>query len=145
MPGHLEIDSASQLHLCGLLVDEQHLHLAAWLAPAQGVLHGALGDGDLLEGLGVHEMRLAAVRIQELHLPGLRVHRAKLLPRPERPVDHVAIKRPAQLRAHERTALSGLYVLEVEDLEDRPVDLYVVSVLELVGTESHIAYLDRCP
>ena len=42
---------------------------------------------------------------------------------------------PAQLRAHERAALAGLDVLELEDLEDRAVDLDVVAVLELVGAD----------
>ena len=58
---------------------------------------------------------------------------AELLARPERPVDHVAVGGPAQLRAHERPALAGLDVLELEDLEDRAVDLDVVAVLELIG------------
>jgi hypothetical protein len=39
----------------------------------------------------------------------------------------------ARLGAHERAALAGLDVLELEDLEDGAVDLDVVSVLELVG------------
>jgi hypothetical protein len=39
---------------------------------------------------------------------------------------------PAQLGAHERAALAGLDVLELEDLEDRAFDLDVAAVLELV-------------
>ena len=95
------------------------------------------GDRDLLEGLGVHEVRVGAVRVQELHLARLRAHGAELLARPERPVDHVAVGGPAQLRAHERPALAGLDVLELEDLEDRALDLDVVAVLELVGADRH--------
>ena len=41
----------------------------------------------------------------------------------------------AQLRAHERPALAGLDVLELDDLEDGPLDLDVVPVLELVGAD----------
>ena len=74
-----------------------------------------------------------AVGVEELHLARLRAHRAELLARAERAVDHVAVRRPAQLRAHERAALARLDVLEVDDLEDRPVDLDVVAVLELIG------------
>ena len=77
-------------------------------------------------------MGVAAVGVEELHLPRLRSHRAKLLPCPERAVDDVSIRSPAQLRAHERAALPRLYVLEVEDLEDGPVYLDVTSVPELV-------------
>ena len=101
--------------------------------PAQRLRESRLGDRDLLEGLGVHEVRVGAVGVEELHLARLGAHRAELLAGAERPVDHVAVGRPAQLRAHERAALAGLDVLELEDLEDRPLDLDVVAVLELVG------------
>ena len=77
-------------------------------------------------------MGVAAVRVEELHLPRLRSHRAKLLSRPEGAVDDVSIRSPTQLRAHERTALPRLHVLEVEDLEHGPVYLDVTSVPELV-------------
>ncbi len=66
--GDLEVDGARQLDVRGLVVDEQHLDLAARLAPAQRVGDRALGDRDLLEGLRVHEVGVAAVRVQELHL-----------------------------------------------------------------------------
>jgi hypothetical protein len=61
------------------------------------------------------------------------VDRPELLTGPERPVDHRAVRRPAQLRAHERATLAGLDVLELEDLEDSAFDLDVIAVLELVG------------
>jgi hypothetical protein len=60
------------------------------------------------------------------------VHGAELLARPEGSVDDISIRGAAQLRAHEGPALAGLDVLEVEDLEDRSIDVDVVSVLELV-------------
>ena len=77
-------------------------------------------------------MRVGAVGVEELHLARLGAHGAELLARAERAVDHVAVGGAAQLRAHERPALAGLDVLELDDLEDRPVDLDVVAVLELV-------------
>ena len=79
-----------------------------------------------------------AVGVEELHLARLGAHRAELLARPERPVDHVAVGGAAQLRAHERPALARLDVLELDDLEDRPVDLDVVAVLELVGAQERL-------
>ena len=74
-----------------------------------------------------------AVGVEELHLARLGADVAELLAGPEGPVDHVPVGGAAQLRAHERPALAGLDVLELDDLVDRPVDLDVVAVLELVG------------
>ena len=65
-------------------------------------------------------------------------HVAELLAGAKRAVDHVAVGSAAQFRAHERSALARLDVLEVDDLEDRPVDLDVVAVLELVGAYRHV-------
>ena len=48
----------------------------------------ALGHRELLEGLRVHEVRVGAVRVEELHLARLGADRAELLARPERAVDH---------------------------------------------------------
>jgi hypothetical protein len=123
----------SRSDVARLVVDEQHVHLAAGGDEAQRVLHGGLGDRDLLEGLGVHEVRVGAVGVQELHRPRLGAHRAELLAGAEGPVDHVSVGGAAQLGAHERAALAGLDVLELEDLEDGAVDLDVVPVFELVG------------
>ena len=91
-----------------------------------------LGDRELLVGLLVHEVRVGAVGVEELHLARLGADRAELLAGAERAVDHRAVGGAAQLRAHERPALAGLDVLELEDLEDRALDLDVVAVLELV-------------
>ena len=80
-------------------------------------------------------MRIAAVRVQELHLARFRADRAELLPGPEGLVDHRAVARPLELGAHERATLAGLDVLELDDLVDDPVDLDVGAVLELVGAD----------
>ena len=82
-------------------------------------------------------MKCASVpsAVEELHLARLGADGAELLPGPEGPVDHGAVGGAAQLGAHERAALAGLDVLEVEDLEDRALDLDVVAVLELVGAD----------
>ena len=81
----------------------------------------------------------------EGHLARLGAHGAELLPRPEGLVDDVPVGRSAQLRAHERPALAGLDVLELEDLEDGPVDLDVVAVLELVGADHRPLSVGRGP
>src|SRR5436190_15189341 len=131
----LQVDRARQLNVGGLLVDEQHIDLAARRASAQRLADAALGHGDLLVGLHVHEVRIAAVGVEELHLARLGAHRAELLPRSERAVDYVAVAGAPELGAHERPALAGLDVLELEHLEDRAVDLDVVAVAKLVGAD----------
>src|SRR3954447_21269828 len=82
-------------------------------------------------------MRVGAVAVEELHLARLGPHRAELLPGAERAVDHGAVARPPQLRAHEGAALARLDVLELADLEDRPLDFDVVAVLELIRGDGH--------
>ena len=76
---------------------------------------------------------LVALGVEELHLARLGAHGAELLAGAERAVDHRAVGGAAQLRAHERAALAGLDVLELDDLVDDAVDVDVVAVLELVG------------
>jgi len=77
-----------------------------------------------------------AVRVEELHLARLGADGAELLPGPEGPVDHRAVIHALELGANERPTLARLYVLELDDLEDRPVHVHVGAVLELVGRES---------
>ena len=80
---------------------------------------------------------LPPLGVEELHLARLGAHRAELLAGAEGAVDHGAVGRAPQLRAHERPALAGLDVLELDDLEDDAVDVDVVAVLELVGVDRH--------
>ena len=77
-----------------------------------------------------------ALGVEELHLARLGAHGAELLAGAEGPVDHRAVGGSPQLRAHERPALAGLDVLELDDLEDDAVDVDVVAVLELVGRDA---------
>jgi hypothetical protein len=56
----------------------------------------------------------------------------ELLPGAERPVDDRAGLERLELRAHERAALAGLHVLELDDAPDGAVDLDVHPVAELV-------------
>ena len=80
-------------------------------------------------------MRVGAVGVEELHLARLGAHGPELLAGAERAVDDVAVAGAPQLRPHERPALAGLDVLELNDLEDRSLDVDVVAVLELVGAD----------
>ena len=80
-------------------------------------------------------MCVGAVPVEELHLARLGPDRAELLARTERLVDHGAVGRPLELRAHESRPLPRLDVLELDDLEDRALDVDVGAVPELVGRD----------
>ena len=77
-------------------------------------------------------MHLGAVVVEVLDVLRLGVHARELLAGPERAVDDCAGPQALELRPNERTALARLDVLELDDLEDRPLDVDVVAVLELV-------------
>src|SRR3954471_6228582 len=130
--GDLELDRGRELEVARVAVDEEHVDGLVRLRPLERVGEGRLRDRHLLVGLGVHEVRVRAVGVEELHLSRLGAHGAELLAGPERAVDDVAVGRAPELRAHERAALARLDVLELEDLEDGAVDLDVVAVLELI-------------
>ena len=136
-PGSVCVTSSStdagELDVGRLVVDVEQVDGLVRLDPLQRLADAGLGDRELLVGLLVHEVRVGAVGVEELHLARLGADRAELLAGAERPVDHRAVGGAAQLRAHERAALAGLDVLELEDLEDGALDLDVVAVLELVG------------
>ena len=130
---HLHVDRARHLHVAGPLVDEEHVDLVVGQHPPHRVADDLARDLDLLVVAAVHEDRRVAGVVEVLHLARLGAHRAELLPGPEGLVLDRAVLDLAQLRAHERAALARLDVLELDDLEDRPVDLDVGAVLELVG------------
>src|SRR4051794_3269334 len=133
--GHGHLDGARHLHLGRTAVDVEDVDLLALEHPPELVGHLLLRDAELLVGLGVHEVRLAAVGVEVLEPPGLGAHRAELLAGAEGLVDRGAVGRPLQLRPDERAALARLDVLELDDLEDGPVHLDVGPVLELVGAD----------
>jgi hypothetical protein len=75
---------------------------------------------------------VAAVGVEELHLARLGAHGPELLAGAEGLVDHGAVGGALELGTHERAALARLDVLELDDLEDRPLHVDVGAVLELV-------------
>jgi hypothetical protein len=124
----LELDARGQLQVARLPVDEQQDRPRRWASSSAARPPPAdSGTASCSKEPGVHEVRVGPVGVEELHLARLGAHRTELLAGAERAVDHVAVGRAAQLRAHERAALAGLDVLELEDLEDRALDLDVVA------------------
>jgi hypothetical protein len=86
-------------------------------------------------------VRVGAVGVEELHLARLGAHGRNFSPaRNVRSITAPSAVRRSFVRTN-APALAGLDVLELEDLEDRPVDLDVVAVLELVGGDAHVETL----
>ena len=131
----VEIGGARELHVGRLVVDVEQLDLRGLLRPLQRVAERADGDRDLLVALRVHEVGVRPVLVEVLHPPGLGAHGPELLTRAEGAVDHRSVAGAAQFRAHERAALARLDVLELEDLEDRPLDVDVRAVAKLIGRD----------
>ena len=128
----LELHGGAELDVRRVAVDVQHVDAFVGLDHLQRLGHARLRQRDLLVGLLVHEVRVGAVGVEELHLARLGVDRAELLAGAEGTVDHIAVSRAAELGADEGAALAGLDVLELDDLEDGAFDLDVIAVLELV-------------
>src|SRR5204863_845931 len=89
----------------------------------------------LFVGLLIHEDDLIAGLVEVLHVLDLSVHARKLLAGAKGAVDHGARVEVLHLRPHERAALAGLDVLELDDPPDAAVELDVHSVAELVGAD----------
>src|SRR5207247_4226888 len=70
-----------------------------------------------------------------LHVLDLGVHARELLARPERAVDDCARIEILDARPHERAALAGFHVLELDDPPDAAVELDVHPVAELVRAD----------
>ena len=74
--------------------------------------------------------------VQELHVALVDRGPLDLLTGAEGAVDDGAGADVPQGRAHERTALAGLHVLEVDDLEQALVEIEGHAVLEVVGGDA---------
>ena len=92
-------------------------------------------ERELLVRLLLHEDDLVARVVEVLDALHLGVHPLELLAGAEGLVDDRAGVEVLQLRAHERAALAGLDVLELDDAPDAALDLDVHAVLELVRVD----------
>ena len=101
----------------------------------------ARGHVDLVVGLQVHEDEVVAVGVQVLQVLALDDRQIHLHAGVERALDHGPRLHVAQLRAHERAALAGLHVLELDDLEQGAVQFQRHAVLEVVGGNAHAGQL----
>src|SRR3954453_7807477 len=106
-----------------------------------GVAHDLRRDLELLEGRGVHEDVRRAVVVEVLHRPLVDVGDLDLHVRVERLVHRLPGLDVLQLRAHDRTALAGLVVLEPDDGPQLSVEVENHAVLEVVGRR----HAQKCP
>ena len=130
--GDLQVERARDLDPGRALVDEQDLDLVVGHDPAHLLAGDVARELHLLVVGAVHEHRHLARVVEVLHPLRLGAHRPELLAGAEGLVLDRAVVGAAQLRAHEGAALARLHVLELHDLVDRPVDLDMGPVLELV-------------
>ena len=117
----------------GLLLRVEH-HLDD-LAVGHQVVVGdeRLVDVDLLEGLGVHEVRSEVVLVGELVGTALHADELHLRTCGEGVVEHAAVFQILELRAHESGTFAGLDVLEIDDLERLALQLDASTDFDISG------------
>ena len=131
--GDLELDRGRDLDRDDLALEERDLGGHALDHVVGGVAERDRRHVHLLVRVVVHEHVVVAVAVEELHL--LAVDDRLLDPDAgvEGAVEDVAVLQVAQLGAHERAALAGLDVLELDDLEQAVVELERDPGLQVVG------------
>ncbi len=130
-----ELDRGRQLQRGRHVVEAQQLRDVALLEVGDLVGDGRVRQRHLLVVLDAHEDVVGAVVVQVLHVLGRRLHARHRLACAERALDDLAGVDRLELRAHERAALAGLHVLELDDAPGDPVDPDMHAVLELVGAD----------
>src|SRR5665213_121884 len=137
-----QLDRHWQLYARRLSVHSEHLDGRVRLHEHQLVREIRRRNGELLVRLGVHEVHVGAVLVEELDVLDLGVDADELLACAERAIDGGAGTERLELGAHERAALARLHVLEVDDAPGLPIGLDVHPVLELVRVD-RVSHLRR--
>jgi hypothetical protein len=92
-----------------------------------------LRERQLIERGLVHHVVVGAVAVQVLHGRALQADLVDLLPGAPGALDDGAGEHVLELRAHERPALAGLHVLEVDDRHEIPVHVQRHPVAKVVA------------
>src|SRR5262249_11367628 len=105
------------------------------LQEADDVVELLRREAELVVGLGLHEVEVVAVAVQELHGPPV-----DLGPRPavaglERLLDRAALLDVAQLDPDLGRAAADLDVVVVEDLPEVPIELDDDALAQLAGAD----------
>ena len=131
------LDEGRQLDVDRLAAPEDHVDVQVLLQVGARVAHLLGRERDLLVALRVHEHELIAVLVDVLHLALLDVGLVERLAGAEGAVEHATGAQVLQLGAHERAALAGLHVLEVDHHERLAVELDLEAVAEARGIDRH--------
>ena len=97
----------------------------------------SFGDGDLLEGLRVHEVQTHLVLVEVLIGTTLDAHFFDLHPAIPCLIEHATRSDVLELGANESGTLTGLYVEEFDDEVVLPIDVEAHTITE-VCCSSHI-------
>ena len=97
-----------------------------------GVADDLLGHADLVVVDGVHEHEVVAVAVEVLEVAPVDGREVDLGAGVEGAVDDLAAQHVLHLGAHERAALAGLHVLELDDVPELSVDVQNAAVLDVV-------------
>ena len=93
----------------------------------------ALGHVHLVVVAGVHEDEVVAVAVQVLEVAAVDGREVDLGAGVEGAVDDLAAQHVLHLGAHERAALAGLHVLELDDVPELSVEVQHAAVLDVIG------------
>ena len=138
--GDLKLDEHLRLDADQLVAGVQQRCLVVFLQPLGSIAHRLGGNGHLLVGVVVHQPEVGTVVVQVLQLLGLKTHGVEFGARVEGVVHHAAGADVLELGAHERTALAGLHMLELNDGPQLVVVIDAHAVLEVGGGDCHACY-----
>ena len=129
--GDLEFDEHRRGDADELLAGILKLADIAFLEPLGIVTHDAFGHGQLVVGLGVHEVVVLTVGVEVLHLADLHADLVELLTGTEGQLVDAAGPDVADLGADESAALARLDMLELDDGAHLAIDDDALAVLEI--------------
>jgi len=133
--GNLDLDEHRGLDAEKLGVGIQEQAVVVLLEPLGVVTDEVDVNGNLLEGLVVHEVVRGAVVVEVLHLLGDELHALELRTSVAGLVDGTAGLEVLDLVADERATLARLDVLELDNGVVLAVDLETHAVLEVRGAD----------
>src|SRR3954471_1837544 len=138
---HLQLDGVGQVDGDGASVPEEHRGVQVLLEEVPRLAEPGGVDVALFVVLRIHEDVVVALLVEVMHLLFLDVGASYLLAGLEVLLQGAAGDQALVAGAHERRALAGFDVLELDDHERLVVDQDLESVAELAGVD-HIGH--RC-
>ena len=112
---HLQVDGDRKFDPDGPVLVELHQDLGIWNQVVDRLPEILPGDGDLVVGVGVHEMELVPGGVKELHLVLLQVRLLNTILRAKAVLEAVPGLQVAELGLHHAAPVSGCDVLNAQD------------------------------